>query len=398
MNKNKLGKISDIADIITGFSFKGEDYSQIGSLKVVRGENVTIGNLRWDTTKYWDHSTEELKKYFLSEDDLVIGMDGSRVGYNRAAIRKTELPLILAQRVARLRAKKGNSQKFLNYLILSDKFPEYVEAIHTGTSIPHISQSQIADFEVQYPLSFDEQESIAEVLCCLDDKIDLLHRNNKTLEQLAETLFRQWFEEEADDSWEEKTLYDVIDLIGGGTPMTSKPEYWDGSISWLSGGDISSNHKSFVTNSEKKITELGLKNSSARLLPKYSTVISARGTVGKYCLIANEMTFSQSNYGIRPKIKDCFFFTYLLINHSVEELQSASYGTVFDTITTNTFKSLNIKLPKDCYIIDFNAKVEPLFNKILHNVLQIQQLELLRNTLLPKLMSGTVKINTDEDK
>jgi len=163
-----------------------------------------------------------------------------------------------------------------------------------------------------------EQKAIAAILSSLDDKIDLLHRQNKTLEAMAETLFRQWFVEEVGDDWEDVSLYDVIELLGGGTPKTSTEEYWGGNIKWISAKDITPNHKQFIINTEKQITEIGLKKSSAKLISKYSTIISARGTVGKYCLLSNDMAFSQSNYGIKPKFQKCFFFTYLLIAHSVK--------------------------------------------------------------------------------
>ncbi len=230
------------------------------------------------------------------------------------------------------------------------------------------------------------------MLSSLDDKIDLLHRQNKTLEALAETLFRQWFVEEAQEDWEECGLLDVIQLVGGGTPKTSMLEYWDGDIPWLAGGDITANHKSFINNTEKKITEAGLNNSSAKLLPKYATVISARGTVGKYCLLAKSMAFSQSNYGVLPNIEGCFFFSYLLINHVVGELQSSAYGSVFDTITTNTFKDIKIPLPEKTVIARFEKEVTPNFRKILINKEQIRTFETLRDTLLPKLMSGDVRV------
>jgi type I restriction enzyme S subunit len=127
----------------------------------------------------------------------------------------------------------------------------------------------------------------------------------------------------AGEDWGEITIYDAIDLIGGGTPKTSIPEYWGGKIHWLSGGDITANHKGMVISSEKTITENGLANSSTKLLPKYSMVISARGTVGKYCMLSEPMTFSQSNYGVKPKSPNAYFFTYLLVAYSVDELQSA---------------------------------------------------------------------------
>jgi type I restriction enzyme S subunit len=130
--------LSDAAEVLTGFPFKGNKYSNDG-IRVVRGENVTIGTLRWDTIKCWNEPFKEMEKYSLDEGDIVIGMDGSRVGKNRAQIRKDDLPLILAQRVARLRAKGNFSQDFLAYVIKSKLFEQYVDAIKTGTSIPHIS-------------------------------------------------------------------------------------------------------------------------------------------------------------------------------------------------------------------------------------------------------------------
>jgi type I restriction enzyme S subunit len=214
---------------------------------------------------------------------------------------------------------------------------------------------------------------------------------------MAETLFRQWFVEEAQEDWEENSLHEVIQLVGGGTPKTSIAEYWDGDIPWLAGGDIVANHKSFISYSEKSITKVGLNNSSAKLLPKNSTVISARGTVGKYCLLAQPMAFSQSNYGILPNISECFFFTYLLINHVVEELQSSAYGSVFDTITTTTFKEIKVKFPTETEILQFEGSVSPYFEKMLLNKSQISTLEKLRDTLLPKLMSGEVRVEYDEN-
>lgn len=276
----------------------------------------------------------------------------------------------------------------------------YYTLTHFQRELKHIGEGSVQDninlgtFEdLLFPIPpLPEQIAIASVLSSLDDKIDLLHRQNATLEKMAETLFRQWFVEEAKEEWEIFTLYDAIELVGGGTPKTSVDEYWNGTIKWLSGGDIANNHKSIVSHSEKTITDEGLKNSSAKLLPKFSTIISARGTVGKYCILSEPMAFSQSNYGIKPKYKDCFFFTYLLVNHSVEELNSAAYGSVFDTITTNTFKGMSISLPAESEIQEFEISVTPFFDKILNNQTQIRTLTTLRDTLLPKLMSGEVRV------
>ncbi|MDO4704113.1 restriction endonuclease subunit S [Tannerella sp.] len=284
---------------------------------------------------------------------------------------------------------------FVYYLCRWSDVRDHAEKNFDGTSgRQRVPKQAFDDLYLKLP-ELPEQQSIASILSSLDDKIDLLHRQNATLEKMAETLFRQWFVEEAKEDWEEISLYDAIELVGGGTPKTSVVEYWDGNIKWLSGGDIASNHKNFVVNSEKSITKLGLINSSAKLLPKFSTVISARGTVGKYCILSEPMAYSQSNYGILPKFKDCFFFSYLLVSHSVEELQSAAYGSVFDTITTNTFKGITISLPVKETIIQFNESIKPYFLKILSNQTQIRTLTALRDTLLLKLMSGEVRVEVE---
>ncbi len=333
-----------------------------------------------------------------------------------------------------IREKEGISDKhFLYYFSISPEFREIAILSMTGSSGRQRVQTEVVKDHYFLLPPLPEQKAIASVLSSLDDKIDLLHRQNRTLEAMAEALFRQWFrppsvppkggrmgipgplkgvKEEPDslkgennrvdsksplgdlgaEGWEEDSLLQVIELVGGGTPKTVNAEYWDGDIPWLAGGDIASSHKSFVLNSEKRITKLGLNNSSAKLLPKYSTVISARGTVGKYCILAKPMAFSQSNYGILPRMQNCYFFSYLLINHVVEELQSSAYGSVFDTITTNTFRDVKIAIPTETVILEFESQVAIYFKKVIINIEQIRTLGKLRDTLLPKLMSGEVRV------
>jgi type I restriction enzyme S subunit len=281
---------------------------------------------------------------------------------------------------------------FIYYLSRWDEVRSYAEANLHGTSGRQRVPKEVFNNLILNLPSLPEQQAIAAVLSRLDDKIDLLHRQNKTLEAMAETIWRKMFIEDADPGWEEVSLLEIINLVGVGTPKTEIPEYWDGSIYWLSGKDITANHKSFVIDTEKKISELGLEQSSTKMLPKYATVISARGTVGSYCILSFPMAFSQTNYGVLPKVAKCYFFTYLLIAYVVEELKSASYGCVFDTITTSIFRDQNIVLPPEEIIISFEKIIEPYFNKIFDNTIQIRTLSRLRDTLLPKLMSGEVRV------
>ena len=122
MSNWKTHRLDEVAEVFTGFPFKGEKYHDSEGTRVVRGENVTIGNLRWDTVKYWNEEFDEFEKYALDEGDIVIGMDGSRVGKNRAQIIANDLPLLLAQRVARIRTRKNFDQNFLAHIIKSNVF------------------------------------------------------------------------------------------------------------------------------------------------------------------------------------------------------------------------------------------------------------------------------------
>lgn len=143
----------------------------------------------------------------------------------------------------------------------------------------------------------------------------------------------------------ETNLYEIIDLIGGGTPKTSIPEYWDGDIPWLSVADFN-NGKKYVFNTEKTITESGLINSSTKLLNRGDIIISARGTVGVVAVLGKEMTFNQSCYGIRAKAELATNdYIYYLLKDTVSGFLQIAHGGVFDTITRDTFKDIEISLP-----------------------------------------------------
>lgn len=160
-------------------------------------------------------------------------------------------------------------------------------------------------------------------------------------------------------------LSEVMDIIGGGTPKTTKPEYWNGSIPWLSVKDFNNDYR-YVYRTEKTITQLGLKNSSTKLLQKGDVIISARGTVGEIATIPFPMAFNQSCYGLRAK-RDIVTadFLYYLIKYNVFVLKKNTHGSVFDTITRDTFDGIEIEIPNlqiqekiTSILSDFDEKIE----------------------------------------
>lgn len=146
------------------------------------------------------------------------------------------------------------------------------------------------------------------------------------------------------EEWKECKLTEIMDLIGGGTPKTSNTDYWDGDIPWISVKDFNGERR-YVGDTEKKITKLGLENSSTKILSKGDIIISARGTVGELAIIPSDMAFNQSCYGLRAKdfVDSCFL--YYLLKQSVNILKHNTHGSVFDTITRETFENISVKLP-----------------------------------------------------
>jgi type I restriction enzyme S subunit len=183
-------------DLLTGFPFKSERYTDSAdSVPLARGDNIVQGAMRWDGVKKWPLSERgEYELYELREGDVVLAMDRPWIeaGLKYAAISKHDLPCLLVQRTARLRGGQKLNTRFLRYLIGSREFTQHIHAITTGTAVPHISGKQIKDFAFTLP-PLPVQKAIAAMLGALDDKTDLNRRMNATLEAMVLALFQSWF-------------------------------------------------------------------------------------------------------------------------------------------------------------------------------------------------------------
>ncbi len=189
-------RLGDCVDILTGFPFQSSRYVEDASApRLLRGDNIGQGTLRWNGAKHWPSELAvEFERFEVREEDVILAMDRPWIeaGLKYAAVRSSDLPALLVQRVARLRGKPGLDTGFLRYLIGGPAFTEHVLAVQTGTAIPHISAAQIKSFEFQMP-PLEEQRAIAQILGTLDDKIELNRRMSETLEAMARAHFKSWF-------------------------------------------------------------------------------------------------------------------------------------------------------------------------------------------------------------
>lgn len=409
----ELVKLRSIAEVITGFPFKSNLYSSDG-IRTVRGENITEGRLRWDTIKCWNEPFDKLDYYGLKADDVVIGMDGSKVGKNRARIFNSDLPLLLAQRVACLRTNLEADQVYLYYCIYNPHFVDYVRRIQTGSSVPHISKTQIEDFYIPF-WEIGIQTKIAKILSDLDAKIELNNKINTELEAMAKVIYNYWFvqfdfpdengkpyktqggkmifnenlKREIPAGWEGKRIDEVLNTELGGTPSTKIEEYWDGEFPWLNSGEIANFP---IIESELKVTDAGISNSATTLMPKGTCVLSITRHLRPSILGVNSCA-NQSVVGLfeSNQLKSSYIYPYLV--NEIPRLMSLRTGAQQPHINKGIVDESLILVPEESVLNNYYASVNSMYDKIINNAFQNQKLAELRDWLLPMLMNGQVRVN-----
>ncbi len=413
-----------------GSQLHQEDYVEEGT-PIITVEHLGDNRiLHQNLPKVSHEDKERLKKYSLQTGDIVF----SRVGSvdRRSLVRSNEDGWLFSGRCLRVRIDPQKADPaYVSYYFGTESFKEYMRSIAVGATMPSINTKILSDIQISVP-SLSQQKVVGRIFATLDGKIELNQRMNATLEVTAQALFKSWFVDfdpvrakaegrqpegmdaataalfpdrftdsplgEIPQGWNKQPLSELIDLIGGGTPKTSKEEYWNGNIPWFSVVDAPAETDVFVIDTEKKITPAGVENSSTKILPYGTTIISARGTVGRVALVGVPMAMNQSCYGIQGKNGWCPFFTYLVIRRAVAELQTRAHGSVFDTITRDTFKTINFVNPNSAVIEKFEKTIAPLMARILNNRKENVSLSQTRDLLLPRLISGKLRVRDAEQK
>lgn len=291
----------------------------------------------------------------------------------------------LAQRIITLRGKNQFVfNPFLKYYFQSTNGQYELQSRASGTTVFGIKAEVLRKVPVSLP-PLPEQRVIASVLSSLDDKIDLLHRQNKTLEAMAETLFRQWFVEEADEDWEEGFLPDEFDFtMGQSPPGTSYNQEGVGKPMFQGNADFG-----FRFPEERVYT-----TEPTRLAYPHDTLISVRAPVGAQNMAKVECCIGRGVSAFRYKANNDFYtYTYFKLRSLMDEIKKFNdEGTVFGSISKTDFLQMGIAIPPEDIIEKFEIHAKPLNDKVIENCIQIKLLEVMRDTLLPKLMSGEVRV------
>lgn len=359
-------------------------------IKCLRIQDISQ-NKNYDDWGFTEVEKRNFEKFQLQKNDIIVARTGATIGVN--LLIKNRLNAVFNNGLIRIRVNEGICDpQFLFYNFRSNNYNGFIESISGGTSTqPNMQINALLCYEILLPPLL-EQKVIVSILRSLDDKIELLHSQNTTLEKMAETLFRQLFVEEAKDGWDNGFLDDILSVKGGTTPSTTIKEYWDGNVCWTSPKDITNLDGIFLFDTERKITELGLQKISSGLLPKGTLLMSSRAPVGVLAFAEIPLAINQGYIAILDDKGFSKEFIYLWLKANMETVQSYANGSTFLEISKTAFKSLQISKPPKQLLDSFQPRVKPLFEKIKANQIQIRTLTALRDSLLPKLMSGEVRV------
>lgn len=412
-----------------GYRVRNIELGPIG-IPFVRGGDIGDGGIN---TAVEDHIRPEFSDRVQSKLtrplDVAFITKGTvgRVGM----VRPGQPPSVFAPQVCYWRSLDPDQlePRFLFYLLTSAEFQANLDAVKTHGSMAadYVSMTDQRDFLLTFP-PIRVQKAIASILGALDDKIELNRRMNGTLEAMARALFQSWFvdfdpvrakldgriptgldketaalfpdsfqESEVGHTphgWTVQPVGEVIDCVGGGTPSTTDPKYWDGGKHhWTTPKDFSSLKAPILLETDRKLTDAGIAKISSGLLPAGTLLLSSRAPVGYLAIAAMPVAINQGFIAMKCNEKASNFFMLNWCIANMAEIESRATGTTFAEISKQNFRPIRVVLPPKLLMAEFTNKVAPLYSQITANLQQSRILATLRDTLLPKLLSGELSID-----
>ena len=280
-------------------------------------------------------------------------------------------------------------KKYLYYYFLKNN----LRYLDSGSAQSQITIGDLKNVEVPLP-SIETQKKVVSILDVIDEKINNNVAINDNLEQQAQSYFQELFVDNADPEWTTGTISDLGTVVGGSTPSKAKPEYYtESGIAWITPKDLSNNKSKFVSHGENDITELGLRNSSASIMPEGTVLFSSRAPIGYIAIAAGEVTTNQGFKSVVPKPEIGTPFVYFFLKNTLPVIEGMASGSTFKEVSGSTMKNVPAVIPDAETLAKFSDFCAPIFaqQRILEE--QNQSLATLRDNLLPKLMSGEIDVS-----
>lgn len=403
-----------MCDFYNGGAWSDKEYVSEG-LPVLKVTNCKPKGFAIDEVNYlpFSYATKYAKNKLL-KGDVIIATVGSHPNLvdssaGRSCVVNSMVEgFYLNQNAVCIRSKDTNilDQGYLGYYAKSREFQHYIQMRGRGAANQmRIAIGVIKGYEIELP-TIDIQRGICRILGAYDDLIENNQKQIKLLEEMAQRLYKEWFMdfhfpgyedtvivEGVPENWQLLLMSEVCDTIGGGTPSTKNDDYYrDGTISWVTPTDITRNSSLILFDTEKKITELGLNNSSAKMLPPYTILMTSRASVGFFGICDQEVCTNQGFISCVPYKENIRWYLLYNLMNRVDEIRQKASGSTFLEISKKSFRNFEVLVPSDSVLNRFNIIMNPIIKqmKLLakKNILLVQG----RDRLLPKLMSGEIEV------
>ncbi len=436
-------RIEDIAERIAmgpfGSDIKVDNFVPQG-VPIIRGGNLSSGRFNDDNFVYLtEEKADKLSAANAFQDDIVFTHRGTlgQVGI----IPKTKFArYVVSQSQMKLTCKTNLAAPPFIYYFFKSNIGQQALLINTSqTGVPAISRpvTSLKNITILLP-SLPEQRRIAHILGTLDDKIENNRKTAKTLEAMAQAIFQSWFVDfdpvrakmagesresickrlkltpeildlfpdrlvdselgEIPEGWRVGTFEDYADIVGGSTPSTSNPDFWiTGIHSWATPKDLANLKVPVLLSTEHRITETGLQQISSRLLPVGTVLLSSRAPIGYVAITETPVAINQGFIALKPYNLENNIFIMLLIKKQMEEIISRANGSTFLEISKAKFRPIPVIFPLEPVLIFFAALVRPYYSRIVSLEKLTQILTACRESLLPRLISGEIRLMENEN-
>lgn len=416
MEEWKEYKIEEIISEISmgpfGSDVKKEVYTSFG-VPILNGANLQGFKLKEDSFGYVsEEKANSLKKCNAHRGDVVVTHRGTlgqivyipdNSKFDRYVISQSQFRFTCNNDIVR--------PDFLVCLFHTKEGQHKILSNASQVGVPALARATTTFRQIKVKIpSLNVQNRIMNILSPLDDKIEVNRRINEQLEELAQALFKSWFVdfEPFKDSefveselgmipkgWKVCELSEIGDIVGGATPSKANPDYYtEKGISWITPKDLSINKNKFIDKGETDITELGYSKCSAKLMPKGTVLFSSRAPIGYIAIAKKELCTNQGFKSIVPKVAGTAFI-YFYLKNNVSNIESMASGSTFKEASGSLMKSLKVIVPPNDLLQKFEEKVSSIFDKQEALEEEITHLTALRDTLLPKLMSGEIDVTTN---
>ena len=390
---------------------KQNEFYDIGYCLFLNAKNVTKDGFDFNEKSFISREKDNLlRKGKLVRNDIVLTTRGT-VG--NVAFYNNRVPfnnIRINSGMVILRAKQSEYlPEFVYWMFRSNYIQDQINALKTGSAQPQLPITIMRTIKVLKP-KLCEQKAIAATLSVLDDMIELNNQINKTLEDMAQAIFKSWFVDfepfkdgEFEDSelglipkgWRVGTIGSLCsNIFSGGTPLTSEPKYWNGIYPWLSSGET---RRPIIIKTEKSITDEGIINSSTRLAKKYDIVIASAGqghTRGQTAITLIDTYINQSVIALSSQ---AFGYLFCNLKNRYDELRAISdSSSIRGSLTTKILNRFPIILPPKEVLLEFQRIFEVIIEYCGQLAFQNEKLSEIRDTLLPKLMTGEIRVPVEE--